>query len=92
MSPKSVLSKGPYVSIEQDQIYFPVEHYTYNEARSEAAGWAREFLDMWGRSKYMGKWMVPLHDHEDWEYCEDCPAVRAWHFDIYEVTEGWQKR
>ena len=92
---KSPLSKGPYVSIEQDEVYLPVEHWSYNEARSEAADWAQTFIDTWGRSRYKGKKYVPLHDHDDWEYCEDCPDVLVWEFEIYEGTakseSEWRK-
>lgn len=80
---------GPYVSPDYDEVYLPVEHWTYNTARSEAADWAQQFIDTWGRSRYTGKRDVPLHDHEEWEYCESCPAVPAWCFDIYEGTPRW---
>ena len=73
--------KGPYVNEDQDQLYLPVSDWTYNEARSEAATWASEFSDDL-KSKYYGKIAVPLHDHEDWEYCEECPEILAWCFDI----------
>lgn len=76
--------RGPYVSENMDILYLRASDWTYGQARSEAAKWAAEFIDYWGRSRYTGKRDVPLHDHGEWEGCEECPAVPAWCFDIYE--------
>lgn len=81
---KSPLSKGPYISMDYDELYFPVEFWTYNKVRTEAAMWAEDLSD--SRSRYVGKTWAPLHNHDDWEYCEECPEVLVWHFEIYEGT------
>jgi hypothetical protein len=91
METKSPSYKGPYLSIDNDELYLPVEIWTYNKARSEAASWAKEFTDVWGRSKYTGKRYVPLHNHEDWEDCCTCPEILSWCFELYEGTPRWPK-
>lgn len=78
--------RGPYISSDYDAVYLPVADYTFNQARTAAASWAEDVLDVWGRSRYTGKQNVPLHDHRDWEECETCPAEPTWCFDVYEGT------
>ena len=81
-----MINAGPYISTDYDELYLPVEFWTYNKATTEAAEWAREFLDQWGRARYVAKDKIQLHNHEDWEdILDDCPYVLAWRFDIYEV-------
>jgi hypothetical protein len=75
---------GPYQNEDGDEVYLPVSDWTYREALSGAAEFAREIMDRWGRSKYDGKRDIPLHDHDDWEGCEDCPAIPCWCFELYE--------
>lgn len=82
---------GPYISEGCDEFYLLASEYTLNEARHEAAGWARELSDEWGRSRYVGRRWVPLHDHQDWESCESCPDRKAWCFDIYEAATPAQE-
>lgn len=80
--------KGPYVSPDRDELYYPLEHWTYNRARADAAVMAREHFDDWGRSRYTGRINAQLHDHEGSEEgeCPDqpCAWVKAWSFDMYE--------
>jgi len=82
------MTSGPYFSIDNDEMYLRKEEFTYKEARAEAADWARQLLDDWGRSRYVGIDKVPLHDHEDWEYCDNCPYVPVWRFELYERMAG----
>lgn len=88
---KSPSYNGPYISIDNDELFLPVGDWTYNMARSEAADWAQDFIDTWGRSRYTGKRYVPLHDHIDWEECEVCPEILSWCFEIYEGSPRWRK-
>ena len=76
--------RGSYFNEDMDELYLPVAGWSYGLARSSAAEWARETLDSYGRSRYTGKRHVPIHDHDDYEWCEECPAVLCWCFDIYE--------
>lgn len=80
---------GPYVSVDFDSIYLPVVAYSFNQARATAASWAADFIPVWGRSRYTGRRDVPLHDHEDWEGCDECPSERSWCFDVYEGSPRW---
>lgn len=75
-----------YMEESDSTIYLPREHYTLNEARKEAASHAQMEDPGWGRSRYLGKRDVALHDHEDWEACEACPKVPVWTFETYEGT------
>lgn len=73
-----------YISQSYDRLYFRRPDYTLNEARHEAASHAQEMGDNWTRTRYLGKQAVPLHDHEDWEGCNECPEWAVWAFEIYE--------
>ena len=77
---------GPYFNEDGDELYLPVASWPYNLARTTAAAFAEETLDIFGRSHYTGKGNIPVHDHDDWEECMACPAVPCWCFDIYEGT------
>jgi hypothetical protein len=78
--------RGPYINDEGSEVYLPVSDYTLNEARHEAANFAEEHVGDWGRARYTGKRDVPLHDHDDWWGCKECPAVPSWSFETYEGT------
>lgn len=78
------MSKPLYVSEDRDEIYLPVADYTFNEAQATAAEHAREIMDEWGRARFDHKSMVPVHDHDNWEGCEECPAVMCYCFDVFE--------
>ena len=82
--------RGPYVNEDYSEVLLPVTEYTFNAARHEAASWAQEFIDTWGRSRYTGKRTTTLHDHADWEECTVCPPEVAWCFDVYEGTPKWR--
>lgn len=80
--------KGPYLSPDYDELYLPTEHYTFNQARTEAASFCGELGDEWMRTRYVGKRTVQMHDHEDWEECEPgtCCEREGWHFELYQGT------
>lgn len=77
-----------YVEEAGSVIHLPREHYTFNEARQEAAAHARMEDPGWGRARCLGKRDVRLHDHaEPWDECEQgCGAVPTWTFETYEGT------
>ena len=80
---------GPYLSVDHDEISFPVDRYTFNEARAAASSWAGELMGEWGRSRYVGKEPAGCHDHEDWEECypdHRCCERMTWRFELYEGT------
>lgn len=80
-------TKQLYMTEDGSEIYFPAAHYTYNEARGEAASYAEDMIWGYGRSRYLGKRNVPLHDcGDDWWDCQECPAVPTWVFETYEGT------
>lgn len=79
----------PYVSEDMDTLWLKVSEGPLNQARHEAAGWAREWVgDTFGRARYTGRVEVWLHDHEEpWDDdCgrQGCQSVPAWRFAIYE--------
>lgn len=79
----------PYVSVDGDEVFFPVAHYSYNEARTAAASFAQEMDGPWGRSRYTGKHPRGLHDHDEpWndECGHACPPEPTWCFELYEGT------
>jgi len=79
---------GPYLGVDGDELWLPVEHFSLNRARSEAASHCAETGNAWLRSRYVGRETVGLHDHEDWEACDPgtCCEREAWHFELYEGT------
>ena len=63
----------------------PVDGWTLNEARAEAASFARmEMGENIGRVRYLGKRETSLHDEDDWETCTTCPREPVWAFETYE--------
>ena len=80
------MKRGPYISLDGDEMWLPVSDYSYNEARSTASEFADEMQGPWGRSRYEGKMEATMHDHDDFELCEKCPSAPAWHFSLYEGT------
>ena len=80
------VKRGPYVDEDGEAVYFPVNGYTYNEARAAASAFAEEMDGPWGRSRYTGKHLRGLHDHEEpWGGADDeCGAEMTWCFDLYE--------
>jgi hypothetical protein len=76
--------RGPYVTEDYSRVMLPASSYSWNEARHEAASWAQEFIEGWGRSRFIEKKAVGLHDHDDWEDCIACPDEPAYIFEIYE--------
>lgn len=79
---------GPYQGAGGDRIWFRRDH-SLNEARHAAASFAEETGDPWTRTRYIGKRDVSLHDHDNWEDCQECGRVPAWEFEIYEGT--WRR-
>ena len=81
----AVEKRGPYINENEYQIYLPVNGWTLNEARQEAASFARmELGENIGRARYIGKALRSLHDHDDWWGCEKCPPEQTWMFETYE--------
>ena len=77
--------RGPYCNEEGSRVMLPVDGWTLNEARTEAASFARmEMGEYIGRARYLGRQEVSLHDHDDWESCRTCPAEPVWAFETYE--------
>ena len=81
--------RGPYVGEDGPEVFLPVSDYTLNEARHEAAQHAQETIGDWGRTRYLGKRSVSLHEH-DWGETEcSCESEPAWEFETYEGT--WRR-
>lgn len=84
--------RGPYISEDRDELYFPISDWTFNQARNEAVEWADEFHGNWGRTHYEGKQEIELHDCADWPYLEPgddahaCPKEQCWVITTYEGT------
>lgn len=82
-----------YVNLsDEPECYFPVEHYTLNEARAEASRHAGDTLGGRGRSRYTGKRTIPLVVCADFEECgrsDHSQPVECWTFDLYEGT--WRR-
>lgn len=72
-----------YVSEDGDEVYVPVST-GWNAAQRIASEAVCEIGDDWSRSRYVGKKLVPLHDHGDWEGCNECPDVPVFVFEHYE--------
>lgn len=85
------MNAAPYFSEDRDTLWFKRSEISYRDALKEAAMWARETFDEWGRARYAGKEeYAKLHDCDDWPEVGDddaCPEVPAWRFEIYE--KGW---
>lgn len=72
---------GPYLNPDGDEFYLPVDSWTWNAARREAAMMARD-VDSLASSVYVGKLSIPLHDHDEpWEE-DDCEDVLCYVFEV----------
>jgi hypothetical protein len=81
-----VSKRGPYVEWDDGtEVYFPISDYTLNEARHEASLHAAETISAWGRSRYIGKRDIALHDHDQMTD-DECPIEPVWVFETYEGT------
>jgi hypothetical protein len=80
--------RGPYVDQDGDAIYLPVSDYPFNVARREAASLAEEMNGSWERTRYQGKHLRALHDHDEpWDGSDcACPPEQVWSFELYEGT------
>lgn len=75
---------GPYLN-ESGDYWYPVDEWSWNKARQHVAHMVRYDCGDWVRTRYLGKAMAGLHDHEDYEGCEDEGCQRmAYHFESYE--------
>lgn len=73
--------RGPYVQENGPKFYLPVADWSYHEARSEAAAHAQS---LGHKSRYLGKEMAWLHDHDEpWPADDACNEV-AYAFEEYE--------
>lgn len=75
------MKRGPFVAEWGAEFWLPIADWTYHEARSEAA---RHASDTDQKSRYVGKEVVTLHDHDDWESggC-DCRPEPSYAFEVY---------
>ena len=82
------MKPGPYVNADNDEFYFPVHDWAYNEARSEVASHVEGTHGPWTRTRFDGKRVIQIHDHDDWEEImeDNCPQPMCWTFVIYEGT------
>jgi hypothetical protein len=75
---------GPYLD-DDGNIWYPTDAWTWNKAQRDAAGMARWMVGDWCHIVYRGTGMYYLHDHEDWEGCEEERCLRrAYHFEVEE--------
>lgn len=63
------MKRGPYISLDGDEVFIPASESTYNQARAEAASIAEEMNGPWERTRFVDKGNYGLHDHDDWEDC-----------------------
>lgn len=86
--------RGPFVNEWDDEMYYPVRDWPYNDARSDVASHVEGTHGPWARTKYEGKLNTVLHDHDEpWsgeidpDYCvETCTDEPCWTFTTYEGT------
>jgi hypothetical protein len=83
-----MVERKAYISEDLEELYVPVsEEPSWRVAHSLASSQANELRLLHEdrvRTKYIGKRDVRLHDHDDWEGCEECPAVPVWVFQTYD--------
>ena len=78
---------GPFCSDDLRVWYYPTDAWSWNEARHNAAEWARTECDPYTVSKHTGTDAYGCHDHEDYEGCERPECMRrAYRIEMVEAA------